>query len=73
MPASVKSWFNWEFRPAVQLADGRVVADVGNGWEDLDRVSGNDVLLTAGVIGPDRFREMFPEADASTIPDKPDS
>ena len=73
MPASVESWFNWDGRPAVELSDGRVLADVGNGWEDLGEESAKDVLLTASVATADWFRAMFPSAAASTIPDSPDS
>ena len=71
----VALWFNWDWRPAVELTDGRFFAITGPGasWERLNAVSARDVSITGAVLSPSAFAKTFPNADASTIPDSPAS
>ena len=76
MPPPVKSWFDWDGRPAVRLEDGRffAITSLSDGaWEELPRVSVEDVIETAGVLSKSAFNGRFPDANPLTIPDRPDS
>ena len=73
--ASVSTFFNWDSRPAVKLDDGRILAITrapsDTSWRELNAVSADDVVATAGVLPESAFAKRFPYADLSKIPDKP--
>ena len=64
--------FDWDYRPAVRLRDGRTFAITRDGgdWELLAEISARDVFDTGLLLSEREFADSFPDAELSKIPDR---